>query len=127
MTRLAALSMLLLALSCAEDRPRQHGTNGTTPGGVRVFYPAWLLGDNQRLADAEIDQAGVPAGWVVVITVPIFAEPASPTGLARGSCNYPSRTITVGWRACPWETVPVLPALDHEVRHAVTGDPLAGH
>lgn len=128
MTRLlATLAALLLAASCADDRPRQHATNATTPGGVRVFYPEWLFDLSRQQAEQEIDAAGVPPGWVVVVTVPIFAAPSSPTGLARGTCDYDRRTITVGWRARPWETFPCLPALGHEVQHAVTGDPLAGH
>lgn len=35
--------------------------------------------------------------------------------------------LYVSWRYKPYKEYPLLPALDHEIRHRLTRDPLAGH
>lgn len=124
--RAALLALVLLLSSCADPSRAPTGpTWEATPLlGTPVLLPSWTVmrGD----AMAEIDAAMIPQGWRVVVTVPIFETAASPTGLARGLCDYESRTLTVGWRARPWEERPLLPALLHERDHILYG-PTYGH
>jgi hypothetical protein len=124
--RAALLLLALLLAGCAD--PSQAPTGPTwiaTPlNGTPVLLPSWTVMRGDALA--EIDAAMIPAGWRVVVTVPIFETAASPTGLARGLCDYTTRTLTVGWRARPWEDRPLLPALLHERDHILYG-PCYGH
>jgi hypothetical protein len=127
--RLALLLTVTLLAGCADAPRSQQAPAPThyTAGGVPVVAPSWASkADLFAEALAEIDSAGVPSGWTVRIEVPVFATAASETGLARGLCDYEACLIVVGWRA-PGEVRPVLPALGHEILHAVTGDPEAGH
>lgn len=109
-----------------------------TARGVQVDYPAWLDLHPALLAqalrevdtvtpepDTRIDPAlrGVPLGARVVVTDARFWSPSSPTGLAAGEQR--GDVLYVAWR--PTDSGPVLPALPHEVRHLLSGDPLAGH
>ncbi len=112
----------------------------TTPEGVQLFYPAWLDHHPERKgelleelrsvvpeADPRIpgDARGVPAGTTVVVLDPgAYYAPYSPTRLASGEFRAPA-TIYVCWR--PTSQGPLVPALPHELRHMLTGDPDAGH
>ena len=127
MTRALLLLALLLA-SCADpSRPPPAPAWSATPlNGTPVLWPVWLAQTMRDEAALEIDAAMIPAGWKVIVTVPIFETQASPTGLARGLCEYGTKTITVGWRARPWEDRPLLPALLHERDHVLFG-PCYGH
>ena len=128
---LAAAVLALAVLGCA-DRSRSGavstGTVVLSPGGTPVEFPPWLAvwPDLMAGALAEVDAAGVPPGWRVVVRLPKFETAASPTGLARGMCDYDARTLHVGFRFAPCEDRPLLPALEHEVGH-IFGGPLAGH
>ena len=128
--RRALLFALALLAGCADAsaRPASPAPTHHTAGGVPVVAPSWAVrSENFEAALAEIDAACVPLGWVVRIEVPVFECEASPTGIARGLCDYGPKVLVVGWRAPCESQRPVLPALAHEVGHAVTGDPLAGH
>lgn len=115
-----ALAVLLLVNGCARSPSSAHAPQ-------RPAFPSWVPADLRAEAEQEIAAAGVPEGWRVIVMPAVFEHPASPTGIARGVCDYDSKTIIVGWRMTPYEDRPLLRALDHEVLHAVTGDPLAGH
>lgn len=111
-----------------------------TPEGVQLFYPVWL--DHHPTRKAELlgelrivvpepdprissEARGVPPGTTVVVLDPgAYYAPYSPTRLASGEWRAPS-TIYVCWR--PTAEGPLLPALPHELRHMLTGDPNAGH
>lgn len=111
-----------------------------TPEGVQLFYPVWLdhhparkaeLLEELRTVVPEPDPRisptlrGVPPGTTVVVLDPgAYYAPYSPTRLASGEWRAPS-TIYVCWR--PTSQGPLLPALPHELRHMLTGDPSAGH
>jgi hypothetical protein len=116
----ALAALLFSALGCARSPSSTHAPQ-------RPAFPSWVPADLRAEAEAEIAAAGVPAGWRVVVMPPVFEHAASPTGIARGICDYESKTLFVGWRITPYEDRPLLPALIHETLHAVTGDPLAGH
>lgn len=104
---------ILLLLSCA------NSNHDVQP---RVIIPSWA---NKAQVQEEIKI--VPEDWQVVVTVPIFETKSSPTGLARGTCDYTNKTITVGTRLHGFEPdVPYLPALQHEVDHIYFG-PEYGH
>ena len=126
MTRALLLALVLLLASCADHaaRPVTPRWEATPLNGTPVLFPSWVVMRGDALD--EIDAAMIPAGWRVVVTVPIFETAASPTGLARGLCDYDTRTLTVGWRARPWEERPLLPALLHERDHILFG-PCYGH
>ncbi|MCW8137300.1 MAG: hypothetical protein KIT58_00140 [Planctomycetota bacterium] len=112
----------------------------TTAEGVNVRYPVWVAAhpaqeaamfDEIRTvvpeADPRIDPSvrGVPAGTTVVVLDPgAYYAPYSPTLLATGEWRAPS-TIYVAWRG--GSSGLRLPALAHELRHALTQDPDAGH
>ena len=110
------LLLLLLLCSCAPHHA----------DGQRVVIPAWVPADLAAEAREEIAAAGLPDGWTVIVRVPVFETRYSPTGIARGLCMYKSRTIYVGWRVSAYEDRPLLPALKHEVGHALHG-PTEGH
>lgn len=77
-------------------------------------------------ADPRLDPAirGVPAGATVVVLDPgSYFAPYSPTLLASGEVR--GSTLYVAWRGSSQGAR--LPALAHELRHYLTGDPLAGH
>lgn len=111
-----------------------------TTDGVHLLYPVWL--DHHPARKAELleelrtvtpeadpripsDLRGVPAGTTVVVLDPgAYYAPYSPTRLASGEWRAPS-TIYVCWRATG--DGPLVPALAHELRHMLTGDPNAGH
>ncbi|MBX3465286.1 MAG: hypothetical protein KF878_00115 [Planctomycetes bacterium] len=111
----------------------------TTAEGVHVRYPAWLAAhptdeaamlDELRAVVPEADPRiapgarGVPPGTTVVVLDPgAYYAPYSPTLLAHG--EWRSSTIYVAWRGT--SSGPRLPALAHELRHLLTGDPDAGH
>ena len=104
---------ILLLLSCANNN---HNVQ------PRVVIPHWA---NKAQVQEEIKI--VPEDWRVIVTTPIFESEISPTGLARGTCNYTTKTITVGTRIHGFEPdVPYLPALQHEVDHIYHG-PEYGH
>jgi hypothetical protein len=112
----------------------------TTPEGVLLSYPVWvdmhptkkaeMLAEIRTVApepDTRIDSAyrGVPSGTTLVILDPgAYYAPYSPTGLAAGEWRAPT-TLYVAWRG--GEAGKLLPALNHELRHMLTSDPLAGH
>jgi hypothetical protein len=131
-----ALAVLLVVNGCARSpsSARYYAlpsapANLVTPGGVPVTVPSFVARVPTLTADAlaEIDAAGIPAGWSVVIVVPAFESSHSETGLARGLHDPEARVLTVGWRIRPYEDRPLLPALLHERDHAVTGDADFGH
>lgn len=110
-----------------------------SPRGVRVLLPVWvrLHPGEEAAALAEVDSVvpeadpridpalrGVPLDVTVVVLDPgaYFAH-YSPTGLASGEQR--GSTLYVAWRGAPSGVR--LPALAHELRHLLTGDPLAGH
>ncbi len=111
-----------------------------TPEGVQLIYPVWLdhhptrkteLLEELRTVVPEADPRlsadvqGVPAGTTVIVLDPgAYYAPYSPTLLASGEWRAPS-TIYVCWR--PTAQGPLVPALPHELRHMLTGDPNAGH
>lgn len=111
-----------------------------TPEGVQLLYPVWLDHHPARKselleelrsvvpeADPRIaaDVRGVPPGTTVIVLDPgAYYAPYSPTLLASGEWRSPS-TIYVCWR--PTADGPLVPALPHELRHMLTGDPNAGH
>jgi hypothetical protein len=111
-----------------------------TSEGVFLEYPVWLerWPDQQAVlleelrtvvpeADPRIpsDVSGVPPGTTVIVLDPgAYYAPYSPTGLAAGEWRAPS-SIYVAWRGT--QQGRVVPALAHELRHLLTGDPLAGH
>ena len=121
--RLAACLLLLVLGACAPDRHRVHMP--------RVTVPPWIAAHPELEAEAraEIDAAGVPEFWVVVIRLPKFDDEryAGGTQLLRGLCDDDARRIDVGFRFSECEDRPLLPALEHEVMHSITGDPCAGH
>lgn len=110
-----------------------------SPRGVRVFLPVWVrqhpgeeaaaLAEVDSVvpeADPRIDPAlrGVPLDVTVVVLDPgAYYAPYSPTLLASGEQR--GSTLYVAWRGAP--TGARLPALPHELRHLLTGDPNAGH
>lgn len=108
------------------------GSWATTLGGVRWHVPAWpdlAVGTVLRASAAlEIDNDPPPAGWSVIVVDPgAFSTASSPTGLAVGATKFAEREIYVAW--C-WPRVagaPLFPAYAHEVEHARTGNPCAGH
>jgi hypothetical protein len=118
--------------------PRVHER---TPEGVSLFYPAWLdaypqlkarVLDELRTTSPDADPRiasgvqGVPAGTTIIVLEPgAYWAPYSPTHLATGEWRAPS-TIYVAWTGDDDEG-PLLPALSHELRHLLTGDPHAGH
>lgn len=124
----------------SEEPVRVEGRWVSSGRGVRVWAPVWLQGALLSEVLAEVDSCasqpdalgrpgliGVPLGYEVVIQDPgAFSTPASPTGLARGMTDMQSR-IWVSFRMRPYETRPVLPALNHELLHVATGDANAGH
>lgn len=93
-----------------------HGPNEATPGGVPVRYAAWLRPDERSEASAQIDGAGVPPGWSVEVTIPVW-ESRDGSRLMTGVTDFDNKRIIVGWRALPY-LLP-LPALEHEVEHAL--------
>lgn len=111
-----------------------------TSEGVFLEYPVWLeRWPEQRAALLEelrtvvpeadprisADVRGVPPGITVIVLDPgAYYAPYSPTGLAAGEWRAPS-SIYVAWRGT--QQGKVVPALSHELRHLLTGDPLAGH
>lgn len=115
-----------------------------TTGGVTLLAPVWLdmhprgqewralLLDELVATEPEPDHRiptgtrGVPPGVVVVVLDPgPYWAPYSPSGRAAGEWRSDVRTLYCAWR---WpESGPCLPALSHELRHAYTGDPEAGH
>ena len=126
--RAAALLAIVLLAGCADASSQRAPSRAwtLTPLGTPLLLPSWVAPEFHAEVMAEVDAALVPAGWSVVVTVPIFEAPASPTGLARGLCDYDARTLTVGWRVKACEDRPLLPALLHEVGH-IHGGPEAGH
>jgi hypothetical protein len=116
---IALAALLVLNAGCARSPVRC--------ASPRPAFPSWVPADLRAEAEAEIAAAGIPAGWCVVVMPPVFEHSASPTGIARGICDYESKTLFVGWRVTPYEDRPLLPALLHERDHAVTGDPGFGH
>jgi hypothetical protein len=138
----AALLLLLFAASCggssgsggASAPARPPDTLERTPAGVRVFAPWWLyLSADSRgkleQALAEVDDTFAaldiaPGSAAVLITIPIYEAPHSPTGLARGEWRESERLAVVGWK-CPGEAL-WLPALRHELEHGLYG-PDYGH
>lgn len=126
---------LLLALPACVERPHRGPAYlwpppralATSPAGVPVHVPGWLFPAARDEAFAEIDAAGVPAGWAVEIVPPYFEMEQfdGTVRLTQGATLFAERRILVGFRPC--ETGPALPALEHEVLHAQTGDPCAGH
>lgn len=122
-----AAILLALALGCAPSRPRPVGPSVGVPPGrwdlaadlTPVWVPTWLdLAPELRAqALAEVESAGVPSGYSVVVMDPgSFSAPTSPTGLARGVADLGARTLYVAWRFPA--SGRVLPALEHEVEHA---------
>lgn len=125
---------MVLSMSACRERsgdtvyrwPPPREVTATT-GGVPVHIPPWLWPLGEQEALAEIDAAGVPAGWSVEVVTPYF-EARDRSGavlLVQGETLPEERRILVGFRPC--DSGPALPALAHEVVHAVTGDPCAGH
>ena len=116
-TRSAAL-LLLLLLGCA---PRSHHAPREA-----VVIPPWLAAHPELEAEVrvEIAAAGVPDGWQVVVELPKFARGDQ---LYRGFCEYDAKRITVGFRFWPCEDRPLLVALEHEAKHAVSGNRCEGH
>ena len=112
--------MIALALltGCAESRDKI---------APREPIPWWVPTALRQEVRDEIAYERVPEDYRWQITVPVFETTHSPTGLARGLCNYTDKVITVGWRHNPYEDRPLMPALAHEVGHARTGDPSYGH
>lgn len=120
-----------------ETRP--HTTRPARSGGVRVLLPVWVrLHPGEEAAalaevysvtlefDHRIDPAlrGVPLSATVVVLDPgAYYAPYSPTGLASG--EQWGSALYVAWRGTPSGVR--LPALAHELRHLLTGDPNAGH
>lgn len=98
----------------------------TTPGGVPVSFPEWFVSLGfVAQAESAIDAAGVPAGWVVEVTVPAFVHPRNPARLAEGITLFSERRILVGASICG---AALLPLLAHEVDHARhPDDPCFGH
>lgn len=143
MTRALVLALALIGCS-PSSRPRPAAPSVSVPpgrwdlaaDGTAVWLPAWLdLAPELRAAALrEIEAAGVPVGYSVVVMDPgSFSAPSSTTGLARGLADLAARELYVAWRFPAAGRV--LPALEHEVGHAVaweaTHDPLlaacAGH
>lgn len=126
--------------AATEEPRRADGRWESSPRGVRVWAPSWLTGALLAEALAEVDTTtsqpdalgrasltGVPLGIEVVVQDPgAFSTPASPTGLARGMTDMSSR-IWVSFRMRPYESTPLLPALNHELLHVATQDATAGH
>lgn len=100
-----------------------------TPGRVRVAVPQWLTrpAHAAKLAEllAEVDASGVPAGWSVWVGG-IGALEGHPSGPAQGWCVAEHRMIVVAYRGPGEPVAPLLPALAHEIGHALHG-PGAGH
>jgi hypothetical protein len=127
-------------VSPAEPGTPSPRVSTTTTEGVFVEYPIWLeRWPEQRAslleelrsvvpeADARIpaDVRGVPPGTTVIVLDPgAYYAPYSPTGLAAGEFRSPA-LIYVAWRGT--SQGPLVPALAHELRHMLTGDPDAGH
>jgi hypothetical protein len=132
----AACLVGLLALGCSDSRPscysaptadRSPGRHVRTSRGVLVWAPKWLRDPLLTESLLEIDAAGVPPHFEVVIRDPgSFSTSASPTGLARGMTDMKG-WIQVAFRMAPHETTPLLPALVHEMGHVTSQDPRAGH
>ena len=124
----------------ADEPARPEGRWVRSPRGVSVWAPMWLQGSLLTTALAEVDSTasqpdaqgrpgivGVPVGYEVIVQDPgAFSTGASPTGLARGMTDMRSR-IWVAFRMRPYESTPLLPALNHELLHVATGDANAGH
>lgn len=118
--------VLVLAAGCkAESGQRRPFTQPTvlytSPAGTLVTFPSWVPAEMRAEALAEIDAAGLPPGWQVVIRLPKYEEPESPTGLARGTTSHALKTVFVGWRFHPYEDRPLMPALTYEVEQNVYG------
>lgn len=116
--RTATAILALMLMGCAPDRAsvRPPAPNAVSRGGVPITIAPWALGYTAQIED-EVDAAAVPADWCVVVRLPVFECPFSPTGLVRGTNNKAQRRIDVGWREWPYEQGVLLPALDHEVQH----------
>lgn len=116
--RSAAL-LILLVLGCA-DRPSHDAPRES------VVIPPWLAAhpDLEAEARAEIEAVNLPPDWQVVVELPKFARGDQ---LYRGLCEYDAKRITVGFRFWPCEDRPLLVALEHEAKHAVSGNRCEGH
>lgn len=97
----------------------------------RLRIPVWLSQDAalRARAHAELDgqKPPLPPGWYVVIMDPgAFSTPDSSTGLAAGLTDLESHVIYVAWRFPRTSPGPLMPALAHEIGHALFG-PGYGH
>lgn len=96
-----------------------------TARGTLVAFPAFLLRWPELEARAlkEIDAANPPAGYSVVVHVPVFFQ--RDWGInVRGWVDLNMRVIHVGWRLADYEDGPgrpLLPALAYECANAHAG------
>ena len=141
----------LLAAGCS-DGPRPLAlyphpgaqaptTAHVTTTGVVVLVPSWAdAGETDEALRAATDTVpeadpriassarGLPAGWTLGVLAPgAYFAPYSPTGLAAGETRQADRLVYAAWRHPRRSPEHPLPALAHELRHAYTRDPSAGH
>jgi hypothetical protein len=126
----ALTALVAFGMSCREEGIKQISPNIWSPGGVGVLVPAWLEARAPtKVAQvlAEIDAAGVPKGWVIIIEVPVFVSSyrditipgdKERPGLVRGVTYYATREMYVGWRMSCEPEIPFLPALLWEAANA---------
>ena len=144
------LAVLVALLGCAASTgggsaaPCLDTVAMSTPRGVRVVLPAPLVRHHAKLvsevlhavdttapeADPRIapTDVGVPLGFTVYVRQSgAFPVDGPAPGFALGSTDL-STSIWLALRSGSGDdTLPLLPALAHELRHVYTQDPAAGH
>ena len=101
------------------ETSRTQKYNTVTPGGIKVRMPNVAWDENfESLLMYEIDYAGVPRNYVVVLhstfVIPYPDSSKYPNGV-HGYTSFNLKEIHCGVRT---DLSPFIPVLPHEVQHA---------